>query len=81
MDSGNLIRLADIIIDYLNGYGLAESTGRIPTNGERISQYQHWLATADSQKYPVTRGIIETMQGDIATDFNLGLDRILVGIN
>jgi AcrR family transcriptional regulator len=84
-DSGlspsNIIRITDVIVDYLNGYGLAEITGRIPSNDERISQYQKWLETPESDNYPVTKSIIQSAEGIIATDFNLGLDYILAGID
>jgi AcrR family transcriptional regulator len=81
LSSSNIIRITDVIVDYLNGYGLAESTGRIPNNDERILQYQKWLETPESDNYPVTKNIVQSAEGNIATDFNLGLDYILDGID
>lgn len=80
LTSSGIIQATDIIVDYLNGYGLAESTGRIPDNDERITQFKEWVTSPESSEYPVTRHVVSSTKGNIATDFELGLDCILAGI-
>lgn len=77
----SIIKAADIIIDYLNGYALADSTGRIPDNEQRKFQLQQWLDDPKTADYPVLQEVLQSINGDIATDPELGLDCILAGID
>ncbi len=76
-----VIRVSDILIDYLNGYSLAESTGRLPTNKERIQSFENMLDELSPEQFPATFKVIQQIDGPVETDFEVGLDLILAGIS
>lgn len=78
--SQTIIRVTDVIIDYLNGFTFAESSGMMPDNEQRTQEFRASMVIGDEKQYPVTRKIIEGIEGEIATDFEIGLDFILAGV-
>ncbi|HEY9635386.1 MAG TPA: TetR/AcrR family transcriptional regulator [Coleofasciculaceae cyanobacterium] len=75
-----IVRTADLVVDYLNGFALAESSGRLGHPGER----QHLLTRLDEQQpdqFPTIRWVFSNLTEDeILADIEVGLDIILAGI-
>lgn len=75
-----IIRGADLVVDYLNGFALAESSGRLGQPGEReellIRLKQH-----PPERFPTMRRVFGSlMEEEIRADFEAGLDIILAGL-
>jgi len=75
-----IVRAADLVVDYLIGFALAESSGRLGQPGER----QEMLAQLNqhpSDSYPTMRRVFDRLSEDeILADFEAELDIILAGI-
>jgi AcrR family transcriptional regulator len=75
-----VVRTADLVVDFLNGFALAESSGRLGQPGERQA-LQARLDDLPTGQYPTLRTIFAALtEADLAGDFEAELDIILAGI-
>lgn len=71
---------ADVLMDYLNGYALADSTGRIGQPGERRELLAE-LAELPPDRYPALRRVYGALGEDAeVSNFEAGVELILAGI-
>ncbi len=75
-----IIQAADLIVDYLNGFALAESSGRFGQPGERqelLTQLHH----SPPEQFSTLRRVLASVpEADLAANFEAGLDLILAGL-
>lgn len=75
-----VVRAGDLIVDFLNGYVLGESTGRLGQPGERGEM----LAQLDQQpagSFPTLRRVFATLRNtDALANFDVELAIVLAGI-
>ncbi len=75
-----IVRTADLIVDYLNGFALAESSGRLGQPGERQDLIAR-LSEQQPDQFPTMRWVFNTLTEDeIRADVEVGLEIILAGI-
>ncbi len=75
-----IVRTADLIVDYLNGFALAESSGRLGQPGERQDLIAR-LSDQQPDQFPTMRWVFNTLTEDeIRADVEVGLEIILAGI-
>jgi AcrR family transcriptional regulator len=75
-----VVRAADLIVDYLNGYALAARSGRLGQPGEREA-IRAQLVTLPDERYPTLRRVFAAVRDDqVAADVAIGLEIILAGI-
>jgi TetR/AcrR family tetracycline transcriptional repressor len=75
-----IVRTADLVIDYLNGFALAESSGRVGKPSERQELLDR-LSEQLPEQFPTMRWVFDRLsQDDIQADIEVGLEIILAGI-
>jgi AcrR family transcriptional regulator len=75
-----IVRAADLVVDYLIGFALAESSGRLGQPGERQAMLAQ-LSQYPTEHYPTMRRVFDSLTEDeILADFEAELDIILTGI-
>ena len=75
-----IVRAADLIIDYLNGFGLVEQTQAMGGPAEQGGLLQH-LTQHPSEHFPTLRRVLrEISKEEQAADVASGLDIILAGL-
>jgi TetR/AcrR family transcriptional regulator, tetracycline repressor protein len=75
-----IVRTADLLIDYLNGFALAESSGRVGKPGERQELLRR-LTEQPPEQFPTMRWVFNHLtQDEIQADIEVGLEIILAGI-
>ncbi len=76
-----VVRAADLVVDYVHGFVLAETTGPLePSDGhlEILTQ----LGTRPAARFPAMSRILGSLrEEDLRADFGFGLDVILAGID
>jgi len=71
---------ADVIVDFLNGFALAESSGRLGQPGER-RELLELLHGVPAHQYPALRRVLGALdEPEMMSDFDAGLNVILAGI-
>ncbi len=80
MPPRTIVRAADLVVDYLNGFALAEASGAL---GEPDEQ-REMLAMLDARPQgglPAMRRTLEALAGEnLGTDFEFGLEVVLAGL-
>lgn len=75
-----IVRTADLIVDYLNGFALAESSGRLGQPSER----QELIARLNEQhpeQFPTMHWVFNNLREDeVQANIEVGLEIILAGI-
>ena len=75
-----VVRAADVVVDYVHGFALAEATaplGQPEDGGELLAQ----LASRPPDQLPVTRRVLGALTDyELAADFDFGLGIVLAGI-
>ncbi len=75
-----IVRSADVVVDYLNGFVLGEGSGRLGQPDERM-EFLIQLAQQPLEQVPtLTRVYKQAAPDEILSDLNAGLDIILAGI-
>lgn len=75
-----IVRTADLVVDYLNGFALAESSDRIGKPGERQELLRR-LSEQPPEQFPTMRWVFNHLtQDEIQADIEVGLEIILAGI-
>ncbi len=75
-----IVRAADLVVDYVHGFALAEAAGPLePSEGHQEILTQ--LGTRPAAEFPAMRRILGSLrEEDLRADFGFGLDIILAGI-
>ena len=80
MAPGKIVRATDLVVDYVNGFALAEASGALGGPDER----REMLALLDSlpeDRLPAMRRTLRAVAGDeLKADFEFGLRTILAGL-
>jgi TetR/AcrR family transcriptional regulator, tetracycline repressor protein len=75
-----IVRAADLVVDYVNGFVLAERTGDLG----QLSEWSELLALLNqqpSERFPVLRRVVASLdKDDLSTGFEAELEIILAGI-
>ncbi len=75
-----IVLSADLLVDYLNGFALAESSGRLGHPGERQDLLTR-LSEQRPEQFPTMRWVFNNLREDeIRADIEVGLEIILAGI-
>lgn len=75
-----IVRGADLVVDYLNGFALAESSGRLGQPGEREELLTR-LKQPPPERFPTMRRVFDSLtEEEIRANFEAGLDIILAGL-
>lgn len=75
-----IIRAADVVVDYLNGFALSEGSSRLGQAGERAELFAQ-LKQYPPEKLPAMHRVFSHFtENDILSNFETGLDIILAGI-
>jgi AcrR family transcriptional regulator len=75
-----IVRAADLIVDYLNGFVLGESTGQAGQADARGAFFSR-IEEHPQEQFPTLRLVLESVTEDeIRADVEAGLDIILAGI-
>jgi AcrR family transcriptional regulator len=75
-----IVLSADLLVDYLNGFALAENSGRLGHPGERQDLLTR-LSEQRSEQFPTMRWVFNNLREDeIRADIEVGLEIILAGI-
>lgn len=75
-----VVRAADLVVDYVHGFALAEAAGPLePSDGHQEILAQ--LGTRQSDEFPAMSRVLGSLrEEDLRADFGFGLDAILAGI-
>ncbi|MDP9358250.1 MAG: TetR/AcrR family transcriptional regulator C-terminal domain-containing protein [Chloroflexota bacterium] len=75
-----VVRAADLVVDYVHGFALAEAAGPLePSDGHQEILTQ--LGTRPAAEFPAMSRILGSLrEEDLRADFGFGLDVILAGI-
>jgi TetR/AcrR family transcriptional regulator, tetracycline repressor protein len=77
MSPREIVGAVGVVVDYLNGFALAEASGAL---GEPDEQ-QEMLDARPRGELPVMRRMLEALSGeDLGTDFEFGLEVVLAGL-
>ena len=75
-----VVRAADLVVDFLNGYALAESSGRLGQPDERQEMLER-LAALPADRFPALRRVYGSLSdADLAADFEAELSILIAGI-
>ena len=75
-----VVRAADLIVDYANGFALAEATSPLSQLDDR-SDLVSSLRDHPPDRFPTLRRLLAALDAtDLAADFDFGLDVILAGL-
>jgi TetR/AcrR family transcriptional regulator, tetracycline repressor protein len=75
-----VVRAADLVVDYVHGFALAEASGPVGASGER-RELLAGLGRQPTGRFPALRGVLGGLNEDeLRADFAAGLDIILAGI-
>ncbi len=74
------VRAADLVVDYVHGFALAEAAGPLePSEGHQEILTQ--LGTRPADEFPAMSRVLGSLQeNELRADFSFGLDVILAGI-
>lgn len=75
-----VVRAADLVVDYVHGFALAEAAGPLEaSDGHQEILVQ--LGTRQTEAFPAMSRVLRSLQpDDLHADFGFGLDVILAGI-
>ena len=80
MQPGTVVRATDLIVDYVNGFALAESSGALGGPDER-REMLNLLDSLPEDVLPAMRRTLRAVAGDdLVADFEFGLRIILAGL-
>ncbi|MDQ4126705.1 MAG: TetR/AcrR family transcriptional regulator C-terminal domain-containing protein [Actinomycetota bacterium] len=75
-----VLRAADLVVDYVNGFALGEAGGTLGGPGER-DWFRALLEAQPTDKYPALRCVYDGVtEEESRSDFEYGLDVILAGL-
>jgi TetR/AcrR family tetracycline transcriptional repressor len=75
-----IVGAVGVVVDYLNGYALAEASGALGDPGEHQEMLE-MLQARPQEKLPTMRRTLEALANeDLATDFEFGLEVVLAGL-
>lgn len=77
----DVVRAADLVVDYVNGFTLAEAAGPLGELDDRRELMER-LVERPAEKTPTMARVLGELAGeDLAVDFEFGLDVILAGLD
>ena len=80
MTPGEIVGAVGVIVDYLNGFALAEASGALDDPDEHQEMLQ-MLRARPQGELPAMRRTLEALAyEDLATDFEFGLEVLLAGL-
>ncbi len=75
-----IVRAADLVVDYVHGFALAEVAGPLEPTGDRQELLVH-LQARPTGDLPAMRRVLGSLREDeLGADFGFGLDVILAGL-
>ena len=75
-----VLRTADLVVDYVNGFALAEFSGPLGQPGDRRELLAQ-LEERPAERFPAMRRVLGALSDDeLRVDFEFGLDVILSGL-
>lgn len=75
-----IVRAADLVVDYVNGFALAEVSGPLGQPGDR-RQLLARLEASPTERFPAMLGVFGSLTEDeTQADFEFGLDVLLAGL-
>jgi hypothetical protein len=75
-----VLRAADLVVDYVNGFALGEAGGTLGQPGER-DRFRALLDAQPAGKIPALRRVYEGVtEEESPSDFEFGLDVIHAGL-
>jgi TetR/AcrR family tetracycline transcriptional repressor len=75
-----IVGAVGVVVDYLNGFALAEASGALGEPDEQQEMLE-MLDTRPRGELPVMRRTLEALSGeDLGTDFEFGLEVVLAGL-
>ena len=76
-----VVRAADLVVDYVHGFALAEAAGPLEQPADR-SDLLALLRARPPEELPATRRVLGSLRTDeLRADFAFGLDVILAGLD
>lgn len=80
MEARDVVRAADLIVDYVNGFALAESAGPLGDLGERRELLERLVERPDATTPAMARVLGEISGEELPVDFEFGVDVIITGL-
>lgn len=80
MEARDVVRAADLVVDYVNGFALAESAGPLGDLDERREALERLVERPEETTPTMTRVLGEISGEELPVDFEFGLDVILAGL-
>ena len=80
MPARDVARAADLVVDYVNGFALAESAGPLGDLDDRLKLLERSVERPDEQLPTMARVLDEIAGQESPVDFEFGLDVILAGL-
>jgi AcrR family transcriptional regulator len=77
----DVVRAADLVVDYVNGFALAEVAGPLGELDDRRELLERLVERPAEQTPTIARVLGELAGEDLAVDFEFGLDVILAGLD
>jgi TetR/AcrR family transcriptional regulator, tetracycline repressor protein len=76
-----IVRAADVLIDFLNGFALGERSGQLIGQPEERQPLLHLLEQHPADQFPVLRKVYASLdKAELAGDFEAELEIVLAGI-
>ena len=76
----SVVRAADLVVDYANGFALAEAAGPLGQPDDRRELLAS-LREQPPERFPAIRRVLGALgEADLGADFDFGLDVILAGL-
>jgi AcrR family transcriptional regulator len=80
MEARDVVRAADLVVDYVNGFALAENAGPLGDLDDRRESLER-LVERPAETMPTMARVLDEISGEeLPVDFEFGLDVILVGL-
>jgi TetR/AcrR family tetracycline transcriptional repressor len=80
MSPSQIVGAVGVVVDYLNGFALAEASGAIGEPDEQREMLE-LLDGRPQEELPAMRRTLEALPSeDLATDFEFGLEVVLAGL-
>ena len=80
MEARDVVRAADLVVDYVNGFALAESAGPLGDLDDRRESLER-LVERPAETTPTMARVLDEISGEeLPVDFEFGLDVILAGL-
>ena len=75
-----VLRTADLLVDYVNGFALGKAGGPLGEPGER-DPFRALLEAQSAERFPALRRVYEGVtEEESRSEFEYGLDVILAGL-